>query len=624
MIKMVDGDARGRAAEDPARRRALLQGRLGGGRDRAARPRQAAWEPNGRPRRAGVSSFGISGTNAHVILEEAPAPRTHLERSSPPGGTQTLQMRRGAVPLALSAKSEPALADAAERLAAHLEENPELDLDRRRLLAAHHPRAPSSTARSPWARTARSCSRPSSALAAGRALRRTLISARAKRRQARLPLHRPGLPAPRHGQGALRVRPRLQSGLRRGLRGSSTTTSTPRCKEIVFAKGKKAKALLDDTAYAQPALFAIEVALCQALAEAAASSPTCLAGHSIGEIAAAHIAGVLALADAAKLDRRPGRADGRPARRAGRWRRSRPPRPRSPSRSPAERHELSLAAVNGPTSIGHLRRRGRRSRRSAPTGRSRASKTKRLAVSHAFHSPLIEPMLEEFAEVAASPRLPRAPDPDRLQPHRRAAQRRAGHRPRLLGPPRARAGPLRRRASRPCRPRAPATYLELGPDPVLCAMAAGDASATTPRPPSSRPCARAARRRGAIVAALANAHAAGAKLDWAAFFAGTGAKRVPLPTYPFQRKRYWLAAGRGAGDARRRSARRRRAPAARRRGRGPRRRGPDRSPAASPSPTHPWLADHAVAGTVLAARHRLRRAGPAGRPSRSAPRRSRS
>ena len=94
--------------------------------------------------------------------------------------------------------------------------------------------------------------------------------------------------------------------------------------------------------------------------------------------------------------------------------------------------ELSIAAINGPTAIvvsgtekaamevqAHCEEQGK--------------KTKRLAVSHAFHSPLIEPMLEEFSEVAKSLDLPGAADPDRLQPERRAPDRRAGNRPRLLG-----------------------------------------------------------------------------------------------------------------------------------------------------------------------------------------------
>ncbi|HEX6687767.1 MAG TPA: type I polyketide synthase, partial [Solirubrobacterales bacterium] len=91
---------------------------------------QAAWEPNGHPRRAGVSSFGVSGTNAHVILEQAPAVAAGAEESSKDGhggGASATEPLPGPIPLALSAKAEPALAEAAERLAAHLQADPDLD-----------------------------------------------------------------------------------------------------------------------------------------------------------------------------------------------------------------------------------------------------------------------------------------------------------------------------------------------------------------------------------------------------------------------------------------------------------------------------------------------------------------
>ena len=106
-----------------------------------------------RPRRAGVSSFGISGTNAHVILEEAPERRGRRRRGER-SGSRPLP---GPIPLVLSAKTEPALQEAASRLAAHLRENPELELaDVAFSLATT--RSPSSSAAQCWAPIAMSCS----------------------------------------------------------------------------------------------------------------------------------------------------------------------------------------------------------------------------------------------------------------------------------------------------------------------------------------------------------------------------------------------------------------------------------------------------------------------------------
>ncbi len=206
---------------------------------------------------------------------------------------------------------------------------------------------------------------------------------------------------------------------------------------------------------------------------------------------------------------------------------------------------LSLAAVNSPNATvvsgeeqaieeveAHFKAEGR--------------KTKRLQVSHAFHSPLIEPMLEQFSEVVSSlslnePALPvisnltgeqltpeQATDPAYWTSHAREPVRFAD-------------------AVKALREKGATTYLEIGPDPVLTAMASAtlgeDAKAAlipTLREGREEP--------KALALSLGAAHAAGAKLDWDAYFKGTGANRVPLPTYPFQRKRYWLSASSASGD----------------------------------------------------------------------------
>src|SRR5258707_13335519 len=202
--------------------------------------------------------------------------------------------------------------------------------------------------------------------------------------------------------------------------------------------------------------------------------------------------------------------------------------------------ELSIGAINGPTSTVISGAEG-----AVEEVRSqweeKGRKTKRLAVSHAFHSPLIEPMLAEFAEVAESltyrePKISivsnvsgdllsseQATDPAYWVRHAREPVRFAGAIETLQG-------------------QGATTYLELGPDPVLCAMAReclGDEesqAAFVPTLREGRP------EADAISTTIAHAHTAGARRDWRAFFKGTGAKLGPLPTYPFQRERYWLSA----------------------------------------------------------------------------------
>ncbi|MGC1853164.1 MAG: SDR family NAD(P)-dependent oxidoreductase, partial [Solirubrobacterales bacterium] len=317
-------------------------------------------------------------------------------------------------------------------------------------------------------------------------------------------------------------------------------------KDVVFAKGKKAQALLDDTTYAQPALFAVEVALFEALSKRGLK-PDLLAGHSIGEIAAAHVAGVLDLADAAKLVAARGRLMGAlPA--GGAMAAIEATEAEVAESIEGREGELAIAAVNGPGSI-VISGAEEAVEEIKAKWEAQGSRTKQLAVSHAFHSPLMEPMLEEFAAVAESleyrePKLAivsnlsgealtpeQATDPAYWVRHVREPVRFAD-------------------AVESLAKQGASTYLELGPDPVLCAMA-GECLGEEREKAAFVPTLREGREEAAAVStAIAVAHAAGAKVEWEAFFAGTGAKRVPLPTYPFQRKRYWIASALGgAADA---------------------------------------------------------------------------
>ena len=339
--------------------------------------------------------------------------------------------------------------------------------------------------------------------------------------------------------------------------------------------------------------------------------PDLLTGHSVGEIAAAHLAGVFSLADAAKLVARPGQPDGRACRQGGAMAGDRGERGGGrPRRSPARR-SWPIAAVNGPDARRRSPARRRRSTSSRPSWREQGRKTKRLAVSHAFHSPLMEPMLEAFGEVACiltfrEPRIPR-----RLRPHRRAAHGGAGDRSRLLG--------RATRASR-CASPTPSTtlqahgvtaYLELGPDAVLCRDGREPPRRRRERPPSSRPCARDGGEPERSLAALAAAARGGRRVEWSCLLRRHGRQVRSAADLSLPAQALTGSAGAGA----RIPARSAQAAANH-----PLLGAAIEDPRAAASlltgrlslQTHPWLADHVVGGHRPAARHGLRRAGAGG------------
>ncbi len=554
---------------------------------------QVEWEGNGHPRRAGVSSFGISGTNAHVILEEAPPVKpasVEAEERGSGGEAPAAQPLRGPIPLPLSAKAETALAEMAERLTAHLEQSPDLDpTDVAYSLA---------TTRSAFEHRAVVLGENREELLASLASLANgdpspnVLSARAK--DGKLAYLFTGQGSQRLGMGRelYESDPHFPAAFDAACAQLDQHLETP-LKEIVFAKGKKAAAKLEDTAYTQPALFAIEVALFEALAKRGLR-PDLLAGHSIGEIAAAHLAGVLDLPDAAKLVAARGKLmSALPA--GGAMAAIEATEEEVAESIAGKEQELAIAAINGPSST--VISGAEEAVEAVRTDwEDKGRKTKRLAVSHAFHSPLMEPMLAEFAEVAntldySEPKIAivsnvtgetlspeQATDPAYWVAHVRQPVRFAD-------------------AVVTLAQQGASAYLELGPDPVLCAMARetlgeDDVAAFVPTLRESRP------EPAAISTAIAAAHAAGAKLDWAAFFAGTGAKRVPLPTYAFQRMRYWLDSTGGAGNLGAAGLSDPEHPLLGAAIETPNSGGLTLTGRLSLS-THPWLADHAVGGTVL-------------------------
>ncbi|MFF2120290.1 SDR family NAD(P)-dependent oxidoreductase [Kitasatospora sp. NPDC058184] len=456
------------------------------------------WPQTGRPRRAGVSSFGISGTNAHVIVEQAP------EEQPPPAAPTG----HGALPFLLSARSEQALSAQAERLAAFLAERPEAVLpDLAHSLTAARAALPHRGA--VVARDREGLLDGLAALAAGRGPRGTAATGKTAFLFTGQGAQRPGMGRelydtyPEFANAFDAVCAELDRHLERPLR------------EVVFQQGE----LLDRTGWTQPALFAVEVALYR-LVESFGARPDFVTGHSVGELAAAHVAGVLSLADAAALVAARGRLmEQLPAGGAMVAVRATEEEVR-----PLLTGQVSLAAVNGPEAVviaGPEEPVLAVAAALAERGRS----TRRLRVSHAFHSPLMDPMLAEFRAVAESltyhqPRIPlpaEATDPEYWVRHVREAVR---FHDTLLA----------------LAERGVTTFLELGPDAVL--TAAGRESL-----PGSGFALIAAQRRDrpeeqSLVEALAALRLRGAAVDWSRLL--PGARRTELPTYAFQRERYWL------------------------------------------------------------------------------------
>ncbi|MET8853224.1 type I polyketide synthase [Amycolatopsis sp. NPDC004625] len=445
--------------------------------------------PSDRPRRAGVSSFGISGTNAHTILEQAPE-HVVVHDTAP----------AGLLPVALSARTESGLREQARRL---------LDAERGTLPDVAFSVA---NARAALARRAVVLAEDDGELVRG------LTALASGASDPSVVLGEPvggSLAVLFTGQGAQRT------GMGRGLYDrfpvyakafDAVCAEFDRLldrplRDVVFEGSS-----LDSTGYTQPALFAVEVALFR-LVESWGVRPDFVAGHSIGEISAVHAAGVLSLVDACRLVA--ARASLMQALPAGGAMVS----IAAPESAVDLPEGVSVAAVNGPESVVISGDEA-----AVLAVAARFPKTKRLAVSHAFHSPLMDPMLAEFRAVAETltyhpPAIPVISNvsgalassftADYWVRHVREAVRFADGVSTLAD-----AGV--------------GVYLELGPDGVLSAMVPGTAIPALRRDRDEE---------RTFFAALAALHANGVPVDWTAL----PGRRIPLPTYAFQRERFWPA-----------------------------------------------------------------------------------
>ncbi|MFE1916158.1 type I polyketide synthase, partial [Streptomyces anandii] len=360
-------------------------------------------ETGGRPRRAGISSFGISGTNAHVIVEqptlgepEEEQPETAPEDAEATAGSDPTS--HPVYPWLLSARSEQALRAQADRLLAHVRENPGLDpTDIAYSLATT--RSVLETRAALIAGDRRTFLDHLSEVAAGESP--TAVSHGRTDARGKLAFLFTGQGSQRPGMG--RELYETYPVFARAFDEVSQLLELP-LGEVVFGDDAER---LDRTAYTQPALFAIEVALFRLL-ESWGVRPDFVSGHSIGEVAAAHCAGVLSLEDACTLVAARGRLMQELPGGVGAMVAVQATEDEVTPLLTAD--AVSIAAVNGPASVviaGDEAAVLAISEAFEAQGR----KTRRLTVSHAFHSPHMDGMLDAFREVAeglsyAPPRIP--------------------------------------------------------------------------------------------------------------------------------------------------------------------------------------------------------------------------
>ncbi|MEO3770600.1 type I polyketide synthase, partial [Micromonospora sp. B9E7] len=476
------------------------------------------WPAGDRPRRAAISSFGMSGTNAHVIIEEPPATADDEPALRRP--------QTGMVPWTLSARGPGALRDQAARLLTWVTGDDHPDA-----IDVGHSLA--STRAALTERLVVLGPQHADALAAAAAgkLAAGLVTGEISDGKLAFVFSGQGSQRPGMGLDLAEAFPVYAEAFDAVCAELDLRLDRP-IRDVIADDAEA----LDQTVYTQAALFAVEVALFR-LVESFGVTPDFLVGHSIGEIAAAHVSGVLSLPDAATL-----------VTARGRLMQALPAggvmvavRATEAEVLPLLTGGVSVAAVNGPRSVVLS---GVADEVTAVA--AHFEKSKKLRVSHAFHSVLMEPMLAEFASVAAglSYQAPRIPVVSNVTGQVAETQD-AGYWVRHVREAVRFADGITTLESQGV-----STFVEIGPDGVLSAMGADCVSDAV-----FVPVQRADRDQPTtLLTALAQVFVRGVAVDWAPCY--PGARRVDLPTYAFQHERYWpdtvrpAAAGPQPADAR--------------------------------------------------------------------------
>ncbi|MHC9295312.1 SDR family NAD(P)-dependent oxidoreductase [Mycobacterium sp. LTG2003] len=486
------------------------------------------WQPNGRPRRAGVSSFGFTGTNAHVLIEEAPTTARPDNEATPEPVEPDTHVPVDVLPL--SARSPEALVELARRYGAWLGTHPDVDL----------------AAVCRTAGTGRSHFEHRAALVVD-----SIESARQGLADLAENRTRPGVVRGEHtqhpttawlftGQGS------QYPGMARELFDAEPVfaETVKRCADavddilprplldVMFATDREVGERLRHTSFAQPALFAVEMGLAR-LWQSWGIEPDVVLGHSVGQYAAACVAGVFSLEDGARLIAERGRLFG-----------SLPDGGRMVAVFSDPKHveaiagefpRVSVGAYNGPNTV--LSGPGDDVERAVAKFEDEGIRCTWLQTSHAFHSELLDPVLDEFESFAAqvqftAPTLPlvcnrtgavlTAQNPIDAQYWRRHSRQ-----------PVQFAESVRTVAALGC-----SVLMEIGPQPVLTGAAVQVWPEHLPAPRAIVSLRKGIDDRRQIVEALAAAYVGGHRPNFAALHRHPR-HRVELPTYPFQRRRFW-------------------------------------------------------------------------------------
>ena len=471
---------------------------------------------------AGVSGFGFSGTNVHAVLQEAPAIEP-LEAQS----DRLLHI------LALSAKSEIALKELAQRYERHLNEYPSLVLPDV-CFTANSGRSHLDHRIAAVAQSVEQLRRQLADFVAEEERTQVLSGSVQDSDRPKIAFLFTGQGSQYLGMGQqlFHTQPTFRKALERCDQLLRPYLDRPLLSVMYPETGQSSP--LDQTAYTQAALFAVEYALAE-LWRSWGIKPSVVMGHSVGEYVAACVAGVFSLEDGLKLIASRGRlmqelpCGGKMATVFA---------DEASIAAAVEPYEdsVSIAAVNGPESI-VISGAGSDVETILKGFETRAINYSLLNVSHAFHSPLMEPMLDEFERIAAevtysSPRIGTISNVTGTMSR---------------GDEMAGGAYWRRHIRQPVRFSASIewlygqgyrTFIEIGPSPVLSGMGAGclpeSASVWLPSLKRGEPDWQ------RMLTSLAELYVRGAEVEWNGFDRDYTRRRLPLPTYPFQGKRYWI------------------------------------------------------------------------------------